>query len=136
MQRHYNIYELILILNLNCRDVCSSDKDPRAHLTNVSSENRCMASPPFCKSFSLKLHALSFCTELGTYRRRSLSHPTETVLSNKITRNGIVLSFKDSPSKPLRRRPVHPVWFIMDTSNFRLVCPLELSYMVHATSLI
>ena len=34
-----------------------------------------------------------------------LSYPTETVLSNKITRNRIVLSFKDSPRKPLRRRP-------------------------------
>ena len=34
---------------------------------------------------------------------------TETVLSNKITyRNGIVLSFKDSPKKPLRRRPYRP----------------------------
>ena len=31
-----------------------------------------------------------------------LSYPTETVLSNKITRNGIVLSFKDSPRKPLK----------------------------------
>ena len=34
-----------------------------------------------------------------------LSYPTETVLSNKITRNRIVLSFKDSLRKPLRRRP-------------------------------
>ena len=32
-----------------------------------------------------------------------LSYPTETV--NKITGNIIVLSFKDSPRKPLRRRP-------------------------------
>ena len=30
---------------------------------------------------------------------------TETAISNKITRNGIVPSFKDSPRKPLRRRP-------------------------------
>ena len=37
-----------------------------------------------------------------------LSYPTETVLSNKITRNRIVLSFKDSPRKPLRRRPGIP----------------------------
>ena len=35
-----------------------------------------------------------------------LSYPTETVISNKITRNRIVLSFKDSPRKPLRRRPL------------------------------
>ena len=34
-----------------------------------------------------------------------LSYQTETVLSNKITRNRIVLSFKDSPRKPLGRRP-------------------------------
>ena len=31
---------------------------------------------------------------------------------------------------------VHPVWFITDTSNFRLACPLELPCMVHATSLV
>ena len=35
-----------------------------------------------------------------------LSYPTETVLTNKITRNRIVLSFKDSLRKPLRRRPL------------------------------
>ena len=35
-----------------------------------------------------------------------LSYPTETVLSNKMTRNRIVLSFKDSPRKPLGRRPL------------------------------
>ena len=34
-----------------------------------------------------------------------LSYSTETVLSNKITRNKKVLSFKDSPRKPLGRRP-------------------------------
>ena len=35
-----------------------------------------------------------------------LSCPTETVIFNKITRNiVIVLSFKDSPRKPLGRRP-------------------------------
>ena len=31
---------------------------------------------------------------------------------------------------------IHPVWFIPDTSNFRLVCPLEFPSMVHTTSLI
>ena len=36
---------------------------------------------------------------------QSLSYPTKTVLSNKITRNRIVLSSKDSPRKLLRRRP-------------------------------
>ena len=35
-----------------------------------------------------------------------LSYPTETVSSNKITRNRMVLSFKDSPRKPLRRQPM------------------------------
>ena len=35
-----------------------------------------------------------------------LSSPTETVLSKKIIRKRIVLSFKDSPRKPLRRRPL------------------------------
>ena len=35
-----------------------------------------------------------------------LSYWTETVLSNMITRNKIVLSFKDSPRKPLGRRPL------------------------------
>ena len=34
-----------------------------------------------------------------------LSYSAETVLSNKISRNKIVPSFKDSPRKPLRRRP-------------------------------
>ena len=34
-----------------------------------------------------------------------LSYPTETVLSSKMARNRIVLSFKDSPPQPLRRRP-------------------------------
>ena len=34
-----------------------------------------------------------------------LSYPTEIVISNKVTRNRIVLSFKNSPRKPLGRRP-------------------------------
>ena len=34
-----------------------------------------------------------------------LSYLTETVLSNKITKKRIVLSFKDSPRKQLGRRP-------------------------------
>ena len=38
--------------------------------------------------------------------KQRLSYPTETVLSIKITRNRIVLSFKDSPRKPLKRRPI------------------------------
>ena len=35
-----------------------------------------------------------------------LSYPTEAVLSKKITRNRLVLSFKDCPRKPLGRRPI------------------------------
>ena len=49
-----------------------------------------------------------------------LSYPTLTVLSNEITRNRIVLSFKDSPRKPLRRRPRNatsakqcPIWRVI-----------------------
>ena len=38
-------------------------------------------------------------------RRNAKTYMTEIVLSNKITRKRIVLSFKDSPRKPLRRRP-------------------------------
>ena len=34
-----------------------------------------------------------------------LSYPTEIILSNKISRNRIVLSFKDSPRNPLGRLP-------------------------------
>ena len=34
-----------------------------------------------------------------------LPYSTETILSNKINRNRIVLSFEDNPRKPLRRRP-------------------------------
>ena len=35
-----------------------------------------------------------------------LAYLTETVLSNEIAKNRIALSFKDSPGKPLRRRPI------------------------------
>ena len=35
-----------------------------------------------------------------------LSYPTEAVLSKKIARNRLVLSFKDCPRKPLGRRPI------------------------------
>ena len=37
--------------------------------------------------------------------KQRLSYLTETVLTNEITRNRIVLSFNDSLRKPLRRRP-------------------------------
>ena len=41
----------------------------------------------------------------ASFQMLRLSYLTETVLSNIITRNIIVLSFKDSRRKPLRRRP-------------------------------
>ena len=52
----------------------------------------------------------TFCTATliheGSVLMQILSYLTETVLSNNITRNRIVLSFKDSPIKPLRQRPM------------------------------
>ena len=42
------------------------------------------------------------------------SYPTKTVLSIKFTRNRIVLSFKDSPRKPLGRRPNKGVHGLFD----------------------
>ena len=53
-----------------------------------------------------------------------LSYPTETVLSNtKITRNRIVPSFKDSPRKPLGRRPYQrlplPLMMMMEEKSIR-----------------
>ena len=41
----------------------------------------------------------------GERHNARVSYPTETVLSNEITRNQIFLSLKDSPRKPLGRRP-------------------------------
>ena len=49
-----------------------------------------------------------------------LSYPTETVLSNNITRNIIFLSCKDSPRKPLRRRPSTPHSSSVHSFAFRL----------------
>ena len=46
-------------------------------------------------------------TEASILMQR-LSYPTETVLSKKVPRNRIVISFKDSPRKPLWRRPQTP----------------------------
>ena len=37
---------------------------------------------------------------------QSLSYPTETVLSNQIIGNRVVLSFKDSPRRPSRTRAI------------------------------
>merc|ERR1712127_872135 len=54
-----------------------------------------------------------------------LSYPTETVLSNKITRNRIDLSFKDSPRKPLGRRPIVILTLPSSTPNHLpgVLCP-------------
>ena len=41
----------------------------------------------------------------ASFVMQTLSYPTETTLTNEITRNIIVQSFKDSLQKPLRRRP-------------------------------
>ena len=49
---------------------------------------------------------MGFDNEASVEMQR-LSYPTETVLSNKITRNIIVLSFKESPRKPSRRRHIN-----------------------------
>ena len=55
--------------------------------------------------------SLSLAIKLYVYIRpllilmQTLSYPTETVSSNKITRKRVVLSYKDSPRKILGRRP-------------------------------
>ena len=48
----------------------------------------------------------------GERLMQRLSYPTETDLSNKITRNRLVLSFIDSPRKQLGRRPDHAVLMV------------------------
>ena len=76
----------------------------------------------FCLSLSLSLslpedELLIVCFSIGerpNAKTERLSYPTETVLSNKITRNWIVLSLKDSPRKLLRRRPsLFPLFFLL-----------------------
>ena len=52
---------------------------------------------------------------------QQLSYLTETVLSNKITKNRIVLSFTDSPRKPLARRPLDWVGPELQRSAFQLL---------------
>ena len=56
-----------------------------------------------------------------------LSYPTETVSSNKTARNRIVLSFKDSPRKPLRRRPTFlvPLRRLLLNLNRELISKLD-----------
>ena len=63
--------------------------------------------PTDCESLSSsssQLHPLGVCYWASVVIQR-LSYLTETVLSNKITRNRIVPSFKNSPREPLGRRP-------------------------------
>ena len=59
--------------------------------------------PPWAAAHNINQWELPSFLEASVLMQR-LSYPTETVLSNKITTNRIVLSFKD-PSKPLGRRP-------------------------------
>ena len=47
----------------------------------------------------------SFSIKASVVKMQRLSYPAETVLYIKITKNRIVLPFKDSPGKPLGRRP-------------------------------
>ena len=51
------------------------------------------------------------------------SYPTEAVLSNKITRNRIALSFKDSPRKRLGRRPDIVLCTVGSTESLKKVFP-------------
>ena len=60
-------------------------------------------APEYKEALSLSL-SLSLSHKARVLMQR-LSYPTETVLSNRITRNIIVPSFKDRPRKPLGRRP-------------------------------
>ena len=60
------------------------------------------------------------CIKASVLMQR-LSYPTETVISNKITRNRIVLSFKVCSIKPLWRPPL---WRKkLPVINFSLRCP-------------
>ena len=62
---------------------------------------------------------------IGQYKSEVLSLPkSDTVFSMQPQEKGDINEI------------IHPVRFITDTSNFRLVCPLEFPYMVHATLLI
>ena len=70
-------------LSLNAFPLTSSDGD--------------INNKPTCRADLMRLYA--------SVLMQRLSYPTETVYSNKITRNRIVLSFKVCPRKPLGRRP-------------------------------
>ena len=96
--------------------------------------------------------------EKATVLMQRLSYATETVLSNKITRNRIVLLFKDSPRKPFGRRPrvakvrvtyeergqegsAFPeaarkgVFHLGRPQTFQIFLPLPTCPQIHATSL-
>ena len=65
---------------------------------------------PFCflystNGFTTYIQSFQLMTYMASVVMQRISYPTETVLYNKITRNRIVPSIKDSPRKPLRRRP-------------------------------
>ena len=70
-----------------------------------------MALPSFLPSSYLGIF-ITLCSpsrqreaEGDRLNANTLFYPSETVLSKKITRKRMVLSFKDSPWKPLERRP-------------------------------
>ena len=70
---------------------------PLSHLSRLWPSSLLLALSP------LRLRARFIIGERRS--AKPVSHPkTETVLSNKITRNRMVLSLKDSPRKRLRRR--------------------------------
>ena len=67
-------------------------------------ENRCRKESTFGAIRGCVICMHGPCHKASVLMQR-LSYPTEIVLSNEITRDRIVLSFQDSPRKPLRRRP-------------------------------
>ena len=104
-------------------------------------------SEPFLNETAVMLCSASKMGRLAKARTsvviiamQRLSYPTETVLSNKITRNRIVPSFKDCPRKTLRRRPsvgreegpssrfLSQLWFsahIAAWASVRLTLPMQ-----------
>ena len=73
-----------------------------AHVLSISGRNE---RPIVGKNLSLLVGVEDHQASVVMHR---LPYPTETVLSNNITRNWIVLSFKDCLRKPLRRRSIIP----------------------------
>ena len=103
-----------------CPTRCPSSSWPRG-----SSPSWPSATSPASSSHS-SYSASSSRSEASVLMQR-LSYPTETVLSTKTTRNIIVLSFKDSPREPLRRRPlIRQNWWESILTLYRTVSELKL----------